>query len=73
MAYPPKTVIAGSMIERTNKRKALVQATAKSISQRFADMTDFETVGDLEAAIQAAQQEVKSINPLLMQLAQVGT
>jgi len=60
-----KVLKSSEMIKRCKRRKELVQATANSISRRFADVSDFETVADLQIAVKAAQIEVDSINVLL--------
>ena len=48
------------------KRIELVRATAKSISERFADQSDFLTVSDLRICLKAAEQEIE-VTASLMQ------
>ncbi len=52
---------------RIQREKRLVQETARNISKRFADVTDFETVADLEIALKRAKREVYTLNPLLQE------
>ena len=43
----------------------LVRATAKSISERFADETDFNTIGDLQNCLAGAQNEINTTASLI--------